>query len=99
MDESVFNPAKRKFQSNDYDQSNTVPKLTESMDNLISMNIDSQSIPTLPDSPDLLFNSFITGRVDMTEDLLLSSTNNLTIQMKMRIASCVGLESEPTLIN
>ena len=96
MDESVFSPVKRKFESNDSDQSSKVPKLTESIDNDISMNLDSQCIPSLPD---LLFNGFITGPVDMTRDLLLGSINNLTIPMRMRIASCIGLESEPILIN
>ena len=35
----------------------------------------------------------------MTRDLLLGSINTLTIPMRMRIASCIGLESEPILIN
>ena len=35
----------------------------------------------------------------MTIDLLLDSINNLTIPMRMRITSCIGLESEPILIN
>ena len=101
MDESVFSPVKREFESNDSDQSSKFPKLTESIDNDISINLDSQCIPSLPNnsSPDLLFNGFITGPVDMTRDLLLGSINNLTIPMRMRIASCIGLESEPILIN
>ena len=101
MDESVFTLVKRKFESNNSDQSSKFPKLTESIDNDISINLDSQCIPSLPNnnSPDLLFNGFITGPVDMTRDLLLASINNLTIPMRMRIASCIGLESEPILIN
>ena len=101
MDESVFTPVKRKFESNDSDQSSKVPKLTESIDNDISINLYSQCIPSLPNnnSPDLLFNGLITEPVDMTGDLLLGSINNLTIPMRMRIASCIGLESEPILIN
>ena len=55
------------------DQSSKFPKLTESIDNDISMNLNSQCIPSLADSPDLLFNGFITGPVDMTRDLLLGS--------------------------
>ena len=58
MDEPVFSPVKRKFKSNDSDQSSKVPKLTESIDNDISMNLDSQCIPSLHYSPDLLFNGF-----------------------------------------
>ena len=75
MDESVFSPVKRKFESNDSDQSSKVPKLTESIDNDISMNLDSQCIPSLPDSPDLLFNNFKTGPVGMTRDLLHGNKN------------------------
>ena len=93
MDESVFSPVKRKFESNDSDQFSKVPKLTEFIDNDISMNPDSQYIPYLPDSHDMLFNCFITGPVDMTRDLLLGFINNLTIPMRMRTASCIGLES------
>ena len=101
LNESVFSPVKRKFESNDSDQSSKFPKLTESIDDDISINLDSQCIPSLPNnnSPDLLFNGFITGPVDMTGDLLLASINNLTIHMRMRIASCIGLESETILIN
>ena len=71
----------RKFESNDSDQFSKVPKPTESIDNDISINLDSQSIPSLPDnnSPDLLFNVIITGPVDMTGDLLPGSINNLAI--------------------
>ena len=79
MDESVFGPVKRKFESNYSNQSCKFPKLTESIDNDISMNLDSQCIPSLPDSPDLLFIDFITGPVSMTRDLLLGSITNLTI--------------------
>ena len=99
MDGSVFSPVKRKFESNDSDQSSKVPKLTESIDNDISINLDSHCIPSLPDSPDLLLNGFITGTVNMTRDLLLGSINNLTIPKKMRIAICIRLESETILIN
>ena len=35
----------------------------------------------------------------MTGDLLHGSINNLTIPMRIRIASNIGLESEPILIN
>ena len=71
----------RKFESNDSDQFSKVPKPTESIDNNISINLDSQSIPSLPDnnSTDLLFNVIITGPVDMTGDLLPGSINNLAI--------------------
>ena len=92
MDDSVFSSVERKFESNYSDQSSKFPKLTESINTDISMNLNSQCIPSLPDSPDLLFNGFITGPVDMTRDLLLGSINNLTIPMRMRIASCIGLE-------
>ena len=77
--------------------SSKVAKLTESIDNDISNDLDSQCIPSLPNSPDLLFNCFITGPVYMTRDLLLG--NNLTNPMRMGIAICIGLESERILIN
>ena len=100
MDESVFSPVKRKFESNDSDQSSKIHKLAESIDNDISINLDSQCIPSLTNNnlPDLSFNGLITGPVDMAGELLLGSINKLT-PMRMRIASCIGLESEPILIN
>ena len=78
----MFSPVKGTFESNNSEQSSKVLKLSESINNDISiLHLDSHCVPSLPtiNSPDVLFNSFITGPVDVTGDLLLDSIKSFTI--------------------
>ena len=99
--DQVMSPVKRAIVPDDSEPLSKFPKLSPFTDNNLIPFLDSQISHSSPNggSPDVIFDGVITNPVDMGEDIQNGLNNKFTLPMQRRIASSIGLDAGPILLN